>query len=97
MQISTCTVLVVHGGGNGVLEVVYHGMIACGGCIILYIIIILGHVFGDVGCICMWQSVLAVVHFHASLSLVGLSTNVLSPFVSPFMNVAVYGSGGAFV
>ena len=28
----------------------------------------------------MWQSVLAVVHLHASLALAGLCTNTLSPF-----------------
>ena len=46
--------MVVH-GGNGVLEVVYHGMIASGGCIIYYYNIYLSGVYmdGDVGCICM--------------------------------------------
>ena len=50
--------------------------------------------YGDVGCICMWQSVLAVVHFHASSPLAGLCTNALSPFLSPYVNVAVSGGGG---
>ena len=47
------------------------------------------YVYGDVGCICMWQSVLAVVHFHASSPLAGLCTNTLSLSVSPYVNVAV--------
>ena len=53
----------------------------------------------DVGCtcICMWQSVLAVVHLHASSHLAGLCTNTLSPFVSPHVDVAVSGGDGALV
>ena len=48
-------------------------------------------------CICMWQSVLAVVHLHASLPLAGLYTNILPPFVSPYVNVEVSGGDGALV
>ena len=47
--------------------------------------------------ICMWQSVLAVVHLHASSPLAGLCTNALSPFVSSYVNVAVCGGDGALV
>ena len=55
--------------------------------------------YGDVGCtcICMWQSVLAVVHLRASLPLAGFCTNTLSPFVSPYVNVEVSGGDGALV
>ena len=45
----------------------------------------------------MWQSVLAVVHFHASSLLAELCTNTLSPFDSPYVNVAVSGGDGALV
>ena len=48
-------------------------------------------------CICMWQSVLAVVHLRASLPLAGFCTNTLSSFVSPYVNVEVSGSDGALV
>ena len=51
--------------------------------------------YGDVGCMCMWQSVLVVVHMHTSSPLAGLCTNTLSPFVSPYVNVAVSGGEGA--
>ena len=53
--------------------------------------------YGDVGCtcICMWQSVLAVVHLRTSLPLAGFCTNTLSPFVSPYVNVEVSGGDGA--
>ena len=70
--------------------------------VVAYNIIILEHVtlyvYSDVGCICIQQSVLAVVHFHTSLPLAGLCTNALSPFVSPYVNVAVSGGySGALV
>ena len=86
-QIATCTVTVVRGGGSGVMEEVpWDGSMWW---LYIIIIIIFGHVtlwvYDDVGCtcICMWQSVLAVVHLHASLPLAGLCTNTPSPFVSP--------------
>ena len=55
--------------------------------------------YGDAGCtcICMWQSVLAIVHLHAILPLAGFCTNTLSPFVSPYVNVEVSGGDGALV
>ena len=55
--------------------------------------------YGDVGCtcICMWQSVLAVVHLRTSLPLAGFCTNTLSPFVSPYVNVEASGGDGALV
>ena len=55
--------------------------------------------YNDVGCtyICMWQSVLAVVHLCASLPLAGLCTNTLSPFVSPYVSAEVSGGDGAHV
>ena len=84
-QIVTCTVMVVHGGGSGVMEVVPWDSSMWW----LY----------NVGCtcICMWQSVLAVVHLRASLPLAGFCTNTLSPFVSPYVNVEVSGGDGALV
>ena len=86
-QIVTCTVMVVHGGGSGVMEVVPWDSSMWW----LY----------NIGCtcICMWQSVLAVVQLRASLpfKLAGFSTNTLSPFVSPYVNVEVSGGDGALV
>ena len=78
-QIVTCTVMVVHAGGSGVMEVVPWDSSMWW----LY----------NVGCtcICMWQSVLAVVHLRASLPLAGFCTNTLLPFVSPYVNVEVSG------